>query len=190
MMIFTVMPVFAKTIDAGISFDWISKTQFQRDENIAQIQNTLFNEKTILKYQKKEFKTQFAGLIKDKDSMQNYIEIKNGKKEDIDRYYAGFFTKGGMLTAYGIQYKNNMKNIYYYDALGHLRFVDFYSASYPIFPYYALQYDLSGKLIGTVYFISAEDQYIYNPDKTFKGRWFKEKMYNRNARVIMTRSNY
>lgn len=173
-----------------ISFDWVSKTQFQRDEKIKEIQEILFNEKTILKFPKKEFKEKNSAFLKDKDSIQNYIDISKGKKEDNDKYYAGFFLKNGLLVAYGIQYKNNMKNIYYYDAMGHLRFVDFYSDSYPKFPYYALQYDISGKLIGTIYFLSEYDQYIFNPDKTFKGRWYKEKMYNRNAKIIMTRSNY
>lgn len=180
----------SKPIECEVSFDWISKTQFQRDENISQIQNILFNEQTVLKYPKKEFKAKNAEFSKDKDSRQNYIDIINGKKEDAQRYYAGFYSTGGLLLAYGIQYKNNMKNIYYYDALGYLRFVDFYSDTYPQFPYYALQYDTSGKLIGTIYFVSDYDQYIFNPDKSFKGRWYKEKMYNRRAKVIMTRSNY
>lgn len=122
--------------------------------------------------------------------MQHYTDISSGKKEDDEKFYAGFFLKNGLLIAYGIQYKNSMKNIYYYDVMGNLRFIDIYSASYPEFPYYALQYGTNGKLIGTIYFVSHEDQYVFNPDNTFRGRWFKEKMYNKNAKVIMTRSNY
>lgn len=34
----------AKPIECEITFDWISKTQFQRDEIIKQIQNVLVNE--------------------------------------------------------------------------------------------------------------------------------------------------
>lgn len=178
-----------KPIETGISFDWISKTQIQRDENISQIQNILFNEKTVLKYPKKEFRQQHADFWKDKDFLKNHEDIINGKKEDADKYYCGFYLKK-LFIAYGIQYKNNMKNIYYYDAMGDLRFVDYYSESYPKFPYYALQYDTSGKLIGTIYFVSKYDQYIFRPDKTFRGRWYNENMYNRNAKVILTRSNY
>lgn len=180
----------AKPIECTITFDWISKTQLQRDENIQEIQNILFNEKTVLKYPKKEFKTKYGEFLKDKDSMQNYMDISGGKKEDAQKYYGGFKLPNGLLIAYGIQYKNNMKNIYYYDAMGHLRFIDIYSDTYPKFPYYALQYDTSGRLIGTIYFESIYDQYVFNPNKTFKGRWFNEKMYNKNAKVIMTRSNY
>lgn len=180
----------SKPLECGITFDWISKSQLQRDENIKQIQDILFNEKTVLKYNKKQFREDNKAFLKDKNSMQNYMSISAGKKEDSQNYYAGFFLKSGLLIAYGIQPKNNMKNIYYYDAMGHLRFVDFYSENYPNFPYYALQYDTSGRLIGTIYFISSYDQYIFNPDKTFKGRWYKEKMYDGKAKVILTRSNW
>lgn len=196
LLLFLVIPVFAQESDTTImlqgevTFDWISKTQLQRDENIKQIQDILFNEKTVLKYPKKEFRAQNTPFLKDKDSIQHYVDISNGKKEDADKYYAGFFLKNGLLVAYGVQNKNNMKNIYYYDAMGHLRFVDYYSDNYPKFPYYSLQYDVNGRLIGTIYFVSVYDQYIFNPDKTFKGRWYKLNMYNRNAKIILTRSNY
>lgn len=179
-----------KPLECEITFDWISKTQLQRDENIKQIQDILFNEKTVLKYPRKEFRTKNAEFLKDKDSMQNYMDISNGKKEDADKYYGGFFLKGGILYAYGVQYKNNLKNIYYYSPLGSLIYIETYSENYPKLPYYSLQYDTNGKLIGTIYYVNAYDQYIYNPNKSFKGRWYKEKMYNRNAKVILTRSNY
>lgn len=194
--IFLTLPAFAepventKPIEIGISFDWISKTQLQRDENIKQIQNILFNEKTILKYNKKEFQTRYKDFLKDKNTVRNYMEISDGRKEDEQNYYAGFFLKKGLLIAYGIQSKKNMGYVYYYDAMGNLRFIDIYSSSYPRFPYYSYQYNSSGKLIGTIYFMSQNDQYIFNPDKTFKGRWYKENMYNRKAKVILTRSNW
>lgn len=177
-------------IKGGVTFDWIGKTQLQRDENIKDIQDKLFNEKTVLKYSAKKFKAQYKDFSKDKESMQHYMAVASGIREDSDNFYAGFFLKNGLLIAYGIQKKNDMKHIYYYDAIGRLKYIDTYSDNYPKFPYYALQYSLSGKLIGTIYFVSSEDQYIFNPDKTFKGRWFKENLYNRNARIILTRSNY
>lgn len=178
------------TLQCEITFDWISKTQFQRDENIKLIQNALFNEKTVLAYPRNEFKEQYATFFKDKDSIKHYTNISAGEKEDQDHYFAGFFLKSGLLIAYGIQNKNNLQNVFYYDAMGNLRFIDKYSETYPNFPYYALQYDTKGRLIGTIYFISKDDQYVFYPDKTFKGRWYKEKMYNRNAKIIMTRSNW
>lgn len=184
------LPVFAQTLECGITFDWISKTQIQRDENIAQIQNILFSDKTEIKYTKKEFKSEYSEFFKDKDSRQNYIEISKGKKEDAEKYYASFNLKNGLLIAYGIQYKKNMKNIYYYDAMGNLRWVDVFSGSYPEFPYWSYQYYRTGELVAAYYYVSDYDQYIFDPNKKFKGRWYKEKMYNKNAKVIMTRSSY
>ena len=179
----------SKPLECGVTFDWISKTQIQRDENITQIQNILFSEKIKTKYNKKEIKSQYLEFFKDKDARQNYIEISNGKKEDAQKYYCAFYWKN-FLVAYGIQYKNNMKNIYYYDAMGNLRWVDVFSDNYPRFPYQSYQYYKTGELVASYYYVSGYDQYIFDPNKKFKGRWYKENMYNKNAKIIMTRSNY
>lgn len=196
---FLALPVYSQTVDnveenskpieVGVTFDWISKTQLQRDENIAQIQNLLFSQETALKYNKKDFKSHYAEFFKDKDARVNYIEISNGKKEDAQKYYCAFYWKK-FLIAYGVQYKNNMKNIYYYDAMGNLRWVDVFSKNYPEFPYISYQYYRNGGLVAAYYYVSDYDQYIFDPNRKFQGRWYKENMYNKNAKVIMTRSNY
>ena len=189
-VLFLSLPAFSEPLEAGVSFDWISKTQMQRHENIGVIHDVMFAEKTVKKYVKADFKKQYEPFLKDTNHVNNYIDIANGKKEDADKKYAGFFWKNGLLVIYGIQYKNNMKNIYYYDAMGNLRYVDVFSDKYPEFPYYSAQYRINGELVGKFYFVSDCDQYIFSPDGKFKGRWYKENMYNRNAKIIMTRSNY
>lgn len=190
LLMFFALPVFSKTLETGITFDWISKTQLQRDENILQIQNTLFTDSTVIKYPKKQFKSEYKEFLKDENHVINYQEIAKGKHEDKDKNYSGFFLKNGLLVAYGIQDKRNMKSIYYYDAMGNLRYVDKFSANYPKFPYITLQYNINGELVAAFYYVSDYDQYVFSPDKKFKGRWYKEKLYNRKAKVIMTRSNY
>lgn len=177
------------TFELGIHFDWISKSQMQRDENIKEIQNLLFKEDTIVKYNKNEFKTKYAPFFKNKNYMNDYEDISNGKKEDTEKNYCGFYM-GKLLVAYGIQYKNHMDNIYYYDALGNLRWVDVFSENYPNYPFWSYQYERNGKMVAAYYFISADDQYIYDSDKKFKGRWYKENMYNRKAKIIMKRTNW
>ena len=189
-MMFFTLPVFSKTLECDVSFDWISKTQLQRDENIAQIQNMILPDSTVIKYPKKAFRAENAAFLKDADYVKNHTEISNGKKEDADKIYCGFLLKNRMLIAYGIQYKKNMKNIYYYDAMGGLRWIDIFSDNYPNFPYTAYQYDSSGNLFAAYYYVSEADQYVYHPNKTFIGRWYKDKFYNKRAKVIMTRSNY
>lgn len=184
------LPVFAKTIECDISFDWISKTQLQRDETINRIQNTVFNDNVILKYPKNEFKNNYLNYLKDKAWKEHYVSILNGSKGDSEKNYSAFTFKNGILYMYALQYKNNPRNIYYYDAIGNLRYVDVVSENYPKFPYISRQYNLNGKLVGTIYFVSEFDQYVFNKNMTFKGLWYKEKLYDRNAKVILYRSNY
>lgn len=189
-LLLVALPVFSQVLEGGVDFDWISKTQLQRDENISQIQNLLVKESVVAKYSKKEFRQMHADFFKDKEHFKNYEEISNGKKSDDEKTYCGFFLKSGLLIAYGIQYKNNLNHIYYYDAMGNLRWLDTFSGNYPKFPYFSYQYDRSGNLVAAYYYISDIDQYVFSPEKKFVGRWYKEKMYNKNAKVIMTRSNY
>ena len=194
---FCTLPAFSETvldspnkpIEAGVTFDWISKTQLQRDEKIEEIQNILFTEQTAIKYPRKKFKNMYADYWREKDYLNLYEQISNGKKEDKDRYYCGFY-RGKLLIAYGIQYKNNVQNVYYYDAMGHLRWVDVFSSNYPKFPYIAYQYYRNGRMAAAYYYVSDYDQYVFNPQKKFKGRWYKEKLYNRKAKVTMTRTNW
>lgn len=179
----------AKPLECGVSFDWISKTQIQRDENIKEIQNILFGEKVLPKYSKKEFEKQYEAFWKNDNYLKDYDEVSSGKKEDADKNYCGFYM-AKLLVAYGIQYKKNMKNVYYYDAMGALRWIDVFSENYPNFPYWSYQYYRNGKLVAAYYYVSDSDQYIFDENKKFKGRWYKENMYNKNAKVILTRTNY
>lgn len=183
------LSVCAQTIEGGVSFDWISKTQIQRDENIKQIHDILFSGETVKKYPKNELKKMYEPFLKDNNHLKNYEEIANGKTEDEKCKYSGFYWKN-ILVVYGIQYKNDLTHNYYYDAMGNLQFVDTFSPNYPNFPYYSYQYRINGQLVGKFYFLSAYDQYIYSPEGKFMGRWYKENMYNRNAKVIMTRTNW
>lgn len=179
----------AMTYEAAISFDWITKTQLQRDENIKQIQDMLFSEGFKPNYSKKEFKEAFKDNWKDKDNFQHYETVNSGVTEDANNFYCGFF-KSKVLVVYGVQHKSNMKNKYYYDAMGGLRWIDLMSDKYPEFPYWSYQYYRNGKLVAAYYNLSDYDQYIFDANKKFLGRAYKENIYNRNAKVIMTRSNF
>lgn len=180
---------FIKPIEGGVTFDWISKTQLQRDENINDIRDVLFSNNTTMKYTGKEFKEKFSSFLKNSNYLNDYDEIADGKKEDKDKYYCGFFWKK-ILFAYGVQYKNNLNNIYYYDALGNLKWIDIFSSDYPKFPYWSYQYNINGKLVAAYYYLSGYDQYVFTPDKKFKGRWYKENLYDRKAKIVMTRSSF
>ena len=142
----------AATIEGGVDFDWITKTQIERDENINQIRNIIFSESTVKKFNKKEFKSKYEEYLLDDEHFENYTDVKRGVVEKQDIYLAGFYVKK-LLYMYAIQHKDNMKTIFYYDSMGHLRYVDILSENYPNYPYYSKQYKINGKLISTIYFI-------------------------------------
>ena len=83
-----------------------------------------------------------------------------------------------------------MKNAFYYDAFGRLRFVDVMEGNYPDFPYWSKQYTSNGKMISAIYFVSKDIQYMYEPDGEFQGVWYKDKMFNINAKQVLTRTNW
>ena len=185
-------PVFAQSqiITGGVSFDWVTKSQLERDENISKVKSLIYNQGVMVKYPKKEFKSQYKDFLKDKKHNQHYLEIMNGKKENATERLAGFYLFGDkVLYAYGVQYKNDIYTTYYYDTMGNLQYVDKMSENYPNYPYYSHQYRISGELAGSFYFVSYDTQYEFKNGK-FKGVWFKDTMFNSKAKKIMTRTNY
>lgn len=178
-----------KVLTANIVFDWLDITQIDRDAVIEKYQKELFDENTILKYNKKEFRAEYKDFLKDSDYKRHYMLVKNNVTETDYENLCGFY-KGRTLISYAIQYKNNLKTVYYYDALGNLRYVDKFSDNYPNFPYMSKQYRANGTLVSAIYFISHDMQYMYDNKKSFKGAWYKEKMYDRHAKQVLTRNNW
>lgn len=176
-------------IKGQVNFDWLTKSQLERDANINSIRNTLYSQ-NVNKYSKKEFRTTYKDYLKDKNAKKHYVQILSGVKHTDTEELAGFFTlKDKILYAYAIQYKNNPKTVYYYDTLGNLRYVDKLSDNYPNYPYYSHQYYANGKLVSSIYFTAYDTQYMYKNGK-FIGVWFKDTMFNSKAKKIMTRTNY
>ena len=91
---------------------------------------------------------------------------------------------------YAIQDKNDVSKAYYYDALGNLKYVDFIYGEYPDYPYYSIQYKISGKPVSAIYFVSKDCQYLFNPDGEFEGVWYKHNLYNKESEIILTRTTY
>ncbi|MBR1680968.1 hypothetical protein IJ707_04160, partial [bacterium] len=107
------------------TFDWATKTQFERDENISKIKNILYKNDMVVKYKKNELKEEYKNFLKDKEFEKHYIEISNGQKQNETERLSGFYTKGGkIMYMYGVQYKNDIYTTYYYDMMGNLRYID------------------------------------------------------------------
>ena len=176
-------------LTANIVFDWLDISQIERDSVIEKYKKELFDDETVYKYQKKIFRSEYKDFLKDSDFKRHYMLALNNVTETDKENICGFFRKK-ILISYAIQYKDNLKTVYYYDALGNLRYIDKFSENYPNFPYMSKQYRTNGTLVSAIYFIDEDLQYMYNNDKSFRGVWYKDKMYNRKAKQILTRNNW
>lgn len=178
------------TLTGEARFDWVDMTQIQRDTNIEHYRNILFGDESDGNYTKKEFKQKFEPYLRDENNKEHYMLAKDDVKETEDANICAFFFKKNILIIYALQYKNNPHNVFYYDPYGRLRYVDVISENYPDFPYNSKQYKSNGKLISAIHFISKDMQYMYEPDGEFKGLWYKEKMYDKNGKQKVIRTNW
>lgn len=176
-------------LTGNLVFDWLDITQSGRDAVIEKYKSELFGDETIYKYNKKEFRDEYNDFLKDADFKRHYMLVSNNVKETDTENLCGFY-KGKLLISYAVQYKNDLRTVYYYDALGKLRYIDKFSENYPNFPYMSKQYRANGTLVSAIYIMSKDMQYMYNSDGSFKGAWYKDKMYDANAKQILTRSNW
>lgn len=178
-------------LEATVSFDWLDIDLAQRENQIQHYKDLLFaNNSSHIYFTKDEFKKKFAKYYKDKDFKLHYMLTNNGVTEDEDAKYCAFFYKKKTLVLYAIQYKNTPNKAFYYTAFGGLRYTDLMSDEYPNFPYTSMQYDQKGQLKSAIYFASKDLQYMFGPDKEFQGIWYKDKMYDKNGKQVLTRTNW
>lgn len=178
-------------LEAIVSFDWLDIDLAQRENQIQHYKDLLFaNNSSHIYFTKDEFKKEFAKYYKDKDFKLHYMLTNNGVTEDEDAKYCAFFYKKKTLVLYAIQYKNTPNKAFYYTAFGGLRYTDLMSDEYPNFPYTSMQYDQKGQLKSAIYFVSKDLQYMFGPDKEFQGIWYKDKMYDKNGKQVLTRTNW
>ena len=173
---------------ANIQYDWISKSVLEKEEIISELHDIIFEEPVE---KKKDLKSLFKDKLKDKNHMENYYAASAGYKEykgnNISAFYAG---KSKNIYMYALQDKRDLSKSFYYDALGNLRYVDFIEGDYPDYPYYSIQYRISGKPVSAIYFLSKDCQYMFNPKGEFEGVWYKHNMYNKKNKIILKRTTY
>lgn len=176
-------------LTGNLVFDWLDISQAGRDAVIEKYKTQLFGDGTVYKYNKKEFRNEYKDFLKDGDYKRHYMLVSNNVKETDSENLCGFY-KGKLLIIYAVQYKNDLKTVYYYDTLGKLRYIDKFSENYPEFPYTTKQYRANGTLVSAIYTMSHDMQYMYNDDGSFRGAWYKDKMYDAKAKQILTRTNW
>ena len=87
-------------------------------------------------------------------------------------------------------FQKDESKAYYYATLGNKRNVAFIYADYPDYPYYSIQYRISGKPVSAIYFVSEDCQNLFKPDGEFEGVWYKHNLYNKESKIILKRTTY
>ena len=173
---------------ANIQFDWINKTEVEKEAVINEVHDIIF-ESSVEKQQ--DLRLKFKDKLKDKNYIENYYAASAGLKEFKENYISAFyFGRIKNIYMYAIQEKKDVSKSYYYDALGHLKYVDFIEGEYPDYPYYAIQYKISGKPVSAIYYASKDCQYLFTPDGEFEGVWYKHNLYNKKNKIILKRTTY
>jgi hypothetical protein len=174
---------------ADIQYDWIKKTEQEKDVLINEVHDIVF-ENGIYEKQK-DLKKQFKNRTQDKEYRQHYLAASAGYEEFKDYNISAFYYKKQKhIYMYALQDKKDLTKSFYYDALGKLRYIDYNFGEYPEYPYYTIQYSISGEPISAIYNVSKDNQYLYNPDGSFKGVWYKHNLYSKESKVILTRTTY
>lgn len=190
-ILLTQTAVFASFNDvliADITYDWINKSEVEREAIIQEVKDIIF-EQPVEK--QKDFRSQYKDRLKDKNFLENYMAASAGYKEykgnNISAFY---FKKMKSLYMYALQDKKDVSKAYYYDALGHLKYVDLIYGEYPDYPYYSLQYRISGTPVSAIYYASKDCQYLFTPKGDFEGVWYKHNLYNNKSEIILKRTTY
>lgn len=173
---------------ANIQYDWINKTDVEKESIINEVHDIIF-ENDITK--QSGFKNIVKDRLKDKNHIEHYMSASAGREECGEYNISAFYYKKQKnIYMYALQDKKDLTKAYYYSALGHLVYVDFIYGEYPDYPYYAIQYKVSGKPISAIYYTSKDNQYLFDPDGTFKGVWYKHNLYDKHSKVILKRTAY
>lgn len=173
---------------ADIKYDWIDKSAVEKEAIISEVKDIIF-ETPIDK--QKNIKIDFKDRLKDKDHLDHYFAASAGYKELGDYNISAFYYKKMKnIYMYALQDKKDVSKAYYYDAMGKLRYIDFIYGEYPDYPYYSIQYRVSGKPVSAIYFVSKDCQYLFTPEGEFEGVWYKHNLYNKDSEITLTRTAY
>ncbi len=173
---------------ADIQYDWIDKSIVEKEAMINEIHDIIFS--TVPEH-RNDLRSLFKDKLKDKNHIDNYLAASAGYKEYKENKISAFFyRKMKNPYMYALQGKKDTSNAFYYDAMGDLRYVDFYNGDYPNYPYYTIQYRISGTPVSVVYSISEDCQYLFKPNGKFEGIWYKHNLYNKKNKIILKRTTY
>ena len=144
---------------ADIQYDWINKSEVEKEAIISEVHDIIFENENLPQIE--GFKSQFKDLLKDKNYREHYLAASAGYKEYKDNNISAFYYKKQKhIYMYALQNKKDLSKSYYYDALGNLRYIDFNFGEYPEYPYYTVQYRISGEPVSAIYYVSKDIGYL------------------------------
>lgn len=111
------------------------------------------------------------------------VEYDTGIIELEDRTIAKF-SDG----SYGINYKDNPKEVFYYSKNGDLTHKEIKESLE--YPYKSYKYRYDGRLENISLRISETETYIYSPSGKLLAHWVGKNCYNAAGEIIMTREVY
>ena len=115
---------------ADIQYDWINKSELEKEEIIKEVHDIIFENESLEK--QNDLKSQFKDKLKDKDYKEHYFAASAGYKEYKDYNISAFYYKKQKhIYMYALQNKKDITKSYYYDALGNLRYIDYNFGEYP-----------------------------------------------------------
>lgn len=174
---------------ADINYDWINKSETEKESIISEIHGIMFEDGELIR--KEGLKSEFKTVLKDKNRKQHYLKASAGHKECNEHNLSAFYYKKQKhIYMYSLQNKNDFSKTLYYNALGKLQHIDFVYGEYPNYPYYIYQYNTIGKPIKAIYYVSKDTQYVFEPDGSFTGVWYKHNLYNKKSKIILTRTSF
>lgn len=177
-----VKPAFAEVFDyVGTDFDWLFLTNIERKERVTNIFNTMFPKGYVTNFPKNLLKSKLSKYLKDTDYKIHYDAVCAGYTHYRDVNLQPFFLgKSKYVYMYALQYDKAPQKIFYYDAMGRLKFVDFRYGGFPEYPFYTKKYAINGKLIRAMYLQSPDTMYIYSNKGSFIGVKYKSTIYGFN----------
>ena len=163
LIILTMSPVFGLTLEGGVTYT----VESARKEAFSGV-----------KY--KIPVSSFKKYMQDPNFEENKAAIAAGKADLGDRKI-GWFSDGG----YGVVYKKNKYNVYFYDKKGNLEGFDVRSSL--VCPTKTYKYTNKGKLENVVFDVSLTETFIFDLKGELKSHWIGDNCYDKSGKIILKR---
>lgn len=157
LIIFLALPSLSETLNGGVTYD-VDSARNEAFENLDYSFSPDLISKNLL----------------DTDSLANQSALLTGNTSFKDRILCKFSTG-----IYGVRYNDDPYRAYYYTKDGRLDYVD--KKSRLEYPHKVSTYNLKGELISTALYISKQEQYIFDLNKSLTTHWVGDKGYDKNG---------